>query len=110
MTRNGRLSAIDALPPLQRRLILLELEAHPVDLDERHLADWLDAEPEAIVAARAEAWRSLAEEPARLAPLAREGGLLIPLTADQVERCAKPWPELDDDEVRATARRIVGAP
>jgi hypothetical protein len=106
---NGRLSSLDALPSFQRRLVLLELEAHPAEVDERRLARWLDAAPETVVAARAEAWRRLGEEPARLARLARDRGLLIPLTAPQAARCEGPWPELDETDVRATARRVVTA-
>lgn len=101
------ISCLDALPPLQRRLVLLELEVFPAELDERRLASWLERAPDDVAAARAEAWRTLGEEPARLARLARDGGLLIPLTAEQAARCEGPWPAPDDDEVRATARRVV---
>lgn len=93
----------DRLPPLHLRLVLLELEAHPEAVDEGRLAGFLRVPRAAVRAAREEAWRSLPADRDALARRAREDGLLMPLSADG------PFPAPDEEEIRATIRRIVGA-
>jgi len=113
MTHNGSegLSSLAALPSLERRIVLLELEAHPAPVEAEPLARLLGIVPEELHAAREEAWRKLGPRSrARLAEAARAEALLIPLDAAGAARFEAgegPFAPLPEDDVLATARRCV---
>lgn len=109
--KNGR-SPWDRLPSLHLRLVLLELEAHPETVDDGRLAAFLGVPRAELPAARREAWKGLGKDRDALARRARDLGLLIPLTAEQADRLEAehgPFAPPREEEIRATARRVVAA-